>query len=280
VGPKTDLAALFEAGERGILAAVSDSTNATHAHASRSEGELQTALSRRLADVGAGRIAVATFSSNIARISTLLEIARSLDRHPVLVGRSLVRMVAAAHECGYLDPIDMQIDAPDFGYLPPSKLMLICTGTQGEPGSATDRISRADHRDITLDPGDLVLFSSKIIPGNELAVEQLHGALRARGLSVVSELEDFVHVSGHPGQPELRRVYELARPGVVVPVHGEARHMSAHADLARSMGLASVVPFNGAVVRLAPGPAQIIETVEHGRLRVGRHRKLIRQRSP
>lgn len=280
VGPKTDLAALSAAGERGILAAVSDSTNATKAGTSRSEGELQTALSHRLDDVGSQRIAVATFSSNIARISTLLGIARSLDRHPVLVGRSLVRMVAAAHECGYLDPIDTQIHAHDFGYLPPSKLMLICTGTQGEPGSATDRISRDDHRDISLDSGDLVLFSSKIIPGNELAVGQLHGALRARGLTVVSELEDFVHVSGHPGQPELRRVYELARPAVVVPVHGEACHMSAHADLARSMGLESVVPFNGAVVRLAPGPAQVTGTVEHGRLRVGRGRRLVQHRSP
>ena len=267
VGPTTDLAAIRAAGERGILAAISDSTNATKTHASRSEGELNEQLSTRLSELGPRRIAVASFSSNIARIKTLIDIAARLDRHPVFVGRSLQRMVSAARECDYLEPAQTEVTPRDFGFLPPSKTLLICTGTQGEPGSATERISRDDHRDIHLDPGDIVLFSAKIIPGNEAALERLHAKLRTKGCHVISELEEFVHVSGHPGQPELRAVYELARPQIVVPVHGEARHMAAHAELARDMGIASVVPSNGTVVRLAPGPPEITERVENGRLR-------------
>lgn len=268
VGPATDLPALAKAAERNIVAAVSDSTNATKDVSSRSEGELRDALVQRLERVKTGRIAVACFSSNIARIDTFIKMAEHLERHPVLLGRSLKRMVGCARETEHLTESESEIEVRDFGYLPPSKLMLICTGTQGEPGSAMDRISRDDHRDISLEGGDLVLFSSKIIPGNEDGVERLHSQLRSRGVEVVSEKEEFVHVSGHPGRPELRRVYELAKPASIVPVHGEERHMTAHAELATEMGLPSVVPFNGAVVQLVPGPPKIIDKVEHGRSRV------------
>lgn len=268
VGPTTDLDALAAAADGGIVAAVSDSTNATKDVSSRSEAELRDALVQRLDAAGSGRIAVACFSSNIARIDSLARMAESLDRHPVLLGRSIRRMVGAARGCDYLPAWDAELDARDFGYLPPSKLMLICTGTQGEPGSAMDRIARGDHRDVTLERGDLVVFSSKIIPGNEDNIARLHGQLRGRNVEVVSEKEGFVHVSGHPGRPELRRVYELARPQSVIPVHGEERHMTAHAELAKSMGLPTLVPFNGAVVQLVPGPPKILDTVEHGRVRV------------
>lgn len=275
VGPTTDLDGIEAAAGDGFLAAVSDSTNATKETSSRSEGEVAGSLERQIGEAR-GRVAVACFSSNIARVKTLVSLAERLDRHPILLGRSLLRMISSAREVGYLDMFDTEVPPRDFGYLPPSKVMLICTGTHGEPGSATDRISRKDHRDVSLDKGDLVLFSSKIIPGNEDTVEVLHANLRGHGYRVVSEREAFVHVSGHPGRPELRRVYERARPRVVVPVHGEARHMSAHGDLAESMGLGSVVPFNGAVVRLAPGPAQIIDTVEIGRLRIAKGGQLRR----
>ncbi|MGH1341706.1 MAG: ribonuclease J [Nannocystales bacterium] len=268
VGPSTDLTALGKAADRNIVAAVSDSTNATKDVSSRSEAELRDALVQRLERVKTGRIAVACFSSNIARIDTFIKMAAHLERHPVLLGRSLRRMVGCARETEYLSESEMEIEVRDFGYLPPSKLMLICTGTQGEPGSAMDRISRDDHRDISFERGDLVLFSSKIIPGNEDGVHRLHSQLRGRGVEVVSENEEFVHVSGHPGRPELRRVYELAQPASIVPVHGEERHMTAHAELATEMGLPSVVPFNGAVVQLVPGPPKIIDKVEHGRTRV------------
>ncbi len=268
VGPATDLTALAKAADRNIVAAISDSTNATKDVSSRSEAELRDALVQRLERVKSGRIAVACFSSNIARIDTFIKMAAHLERHPVLLGRSLRRMVGCARETEYLGEPETEIEVRDFGYLPPSKLMLICTGTQGEPGSAMDRISRDDHRDIRFERGDLVLFSSKIIPGNEDGVERLHSQLRSRGVEVVSEKEEFVHVSGHPGRPELRRVYELAQPASIVPVHGEERHMTAHAELATEMGLPSVVPFDGAVVQLVPGPPKIIDKVEHGRTRV------------
>lgn len=268
VGATTDYEALAAAADGDIVAAVSDSTNATKAVSSRSEAELRDALVQRLDAAGPGRIAVACFSSNIARIDALAKIAEQLDRHPVLLGRSIRRMVGAARGCDYLPPWDAEIDARDFGFLPPSKLMLICTGTQGEPGSAMDRIARGDHRDVTLERGDQVVFSSKIIPGNEDNIARLHSQLRGRGVEVVSEKEGFVHVSGHPGRPELQRVYELARPRSVIPVHGEARHMTAHAELAESMGLPTLVPFNGAVVQLVPGPPKVLDTVEHGRVRV------------
>ena len=268
LGRTTDFDAIAAAAQGGIIAAVSDSTNATKETSSRSEAELRDALVQRLDQAGKGRIAVACFSSNLARINALVRMAEQLDRHPVLMGRSLHRMVAAGRSPGYLDVFETEVTPRDFGYLPPSKLLLICTGTQGEPGSAMDRISREDHRDISLDPGDLVVFSSKIIPGNEENCERMHAQLRGRGIEVVSEREGFVHVSGHPGRPELRRVYETAKPGTVIPVHGEERHMKAHAELARDMKIPAVVPFNGAVVQLAPGPAKIIDKVEHGRVKV------------
>ncbi len=268
VGRTTDFDALAQAAQTDIVAAVSDSTNATKDVASRSEAELRDAMVQRLDDRAAGRIAVACFSSNIARIDSLARMAQQLGRHPVLLGRSLRRMVTAARSCDYLEVWDTEIDARDFGYLPPNKLMLICTGTQGEPGSAMDRISRGDHRDVTLERGDLVVFSSKIIPGNEEGVARLHAGLRGRSVNVVSEKEGFVHVSGHPGRPELRRLYEVAKPRTVIPVHGEERHMNAHADLAASMNLPAVVPFNGAVVQLVPGPAKIIDSVERGRVHI------------
>ena len=268
VGPTTDLAAIEAAAGNGILAAISDSTNATKDVASRSEAELRDSMVRRIAEVGAQRVAVACFSSNIARIHSFVEMAEQVGRHPVFMGRSLLRMIAAAKSVGYVPPIPTEVSTTDYGYLPPGKIMLICTGTQGEPGSAMDRISRDDHREVSLDKNDVVVFSSKIIPGNEENVERLHGQLRGRGVNVVSEKEGFVHVSGHPGRPELKQLYALAKPGTVIPVHGEKRHMDAHADLAKSMGIPAVVPFNGAVVRLAPGPAEIIDKVEHGRLKV------------
>lgn len=268
VGPTTDFAALAEAAQGDIVAAVSDSTNATKEVSSRSEAELRDALAERLERVRSGRIAVACFSSNIARIDTLVKLAEQLGRHQVLLGRSLRRMVGSARATDYLPVWDSEVDARDFGYLPPERLMLICTGTQGEPGSAMDRIAREDHRDVALERGDLVVFSSKIIPGNEDAIARLHGQLRGRGVEVVSEKEGFVHVSGHPGRPELRQLYGVAQPRAIVPVHGEQRHMDAHADLARSMDLPTVVPFDGAVVQLVPGPPRVVDQVEHGRVRI------------
>jgi ribonuclease J len=268
VGPVTDAAVLRACGERGVLAAISDSTNATKEGSSRSEGELRSGLVELLGRFER-RIAVACFASNIARIATFIDAAQQLDRHPIIVGRSLLRMIDAARRTGYLPRFPTEVAPREIGYLPPGKVMLICTGTQGEPGAALSRISNQAHRDVFLERDDAAVFSSKIIPGNEDPIEALHQRLRRSGVRVVDEHDAFVHVSGHPARDELRELYGWTRPRIVVPVHGEQRHMQAHAELAIACGVPeSLVPFNGAVVRLAPGPAAIIGRVHAGRLRL------------
>lgn len=277
VGPTTDAAVLRAAGDRGVLAAVSDSTNATKEGRSRSEGELRRQLLGTLGRFE-NRIAVACFASNIARISTFIEAAKELDRHPIIAGRSLLRMIAAARRTGYLGRFETEVAPRDIGYLPASKVFMICTGTQGEPGAALSRISMNDHRDVFLERGDTVVFSSKIIPGNEAPIDELHRRLRRSGIEVVSEQDEFVHVSGHPARDELRELYAWIKPSIVIPVHGEKRHMEAHAALAQGCGVReSLVPFNGAVVRIAPGPAEIVGRVHAGRLRVDGERLVVVQ---
>lgn len=268
VGPVTDADVLRAVGDRGVLAAISDSTNATKEGRSRSEGELREQLFGMLGRFER-RIAVACFASNIARIATFVEAAKRLDRHPIIAGRSLLRMIGAARRTGYLGGFETEVAPRDIGYLPASKVFMICTGTQGEPGAALSRISNNDHRDVFLERGDAVVFSSKIIPGNELPIDALHRRFRRSGIEVVSEQDEFVHVSGHPARDELREMYAWTKPRIVIPVHGEKRHMEAHAELATSCGVReTLVPFNGAVVRLAPGPAEIVGKVHAGRLRL------------
>lgn len=266
LGGVTEAERLRAWGEKGLLAVVGDSTNALSEGHSTSEGSLRAELPQ-VFDRFRGRIATGCFSSNLARIQTLVNIARSLDRHPVILGRSIRSMVSAARATGYLDTFEAEVDSRDFGYLPPSKTFLICTGTQAEPRAALSRIAVGEHPDVILERGDAVVFSSKIIPGNEAPIEDLHHRLRRLGTEVVSEREAFVHVSGHPKRDELRELYDWTRPAVAVPVHGEEAHMRAHAELAREAGVPrAVVPFNGAVVRLAPGRPRIVGQVRAGRL--------------
>lgn len=268
VGPTTDIDGIERWGARGILAVVGDSTNATKEGCSRSEGELRRRLVTRLEHFEQ-RIAVACFSSNIARIQTLVQIAESLDRHPIILGRSMRRMISAARETNYLDRFSTEVSVRDYGYLPPSRVMLICTGSQGEPGAALTRIAYNDHRDVILEADDAAVFSSKIIPGNEVPIERVHERFRRRQVQVVSEQDEFVHVSGHPARDELRRLYAWTQPRIAVPVHGEDRHMQAHAALARECGVEhALVPFNGAVIRLAPNRPEIVRRVHASRYRV------------
>ncbi len=272
VGPPTDERRLRAIGEEGVLAVVGDSTNATKEGVSGSEGELREHL-RRLCSRFDRRLATACFASNVARVQTLVEIADELGRHPVILGRSMIRNIGAAQRTGYLERIHGRVDPRDMGYLPPERVMLICTGTQGEPGAALSRISTQDHRDAYLERGDGVVFSSKIIPGNEVAIERLHARLRRLGAEVVCEHEELVHVSGHPCREELRTMYGWLQPRILVPVHGEQRHMEAHADLGHELGIPEVVvPRDGTVVHLAPGPARIVASVPVGRLELGGER--------
>ncbi len=279
VGEVTNVAALQRHGADGVIAMVCDSTNAFQPGESGSERAVRDSL-LRLVGQQKERVAVTTFASNIARLETLAVVAATHGRHAALIGRSLWRVTEAAREAGYLADIPPFVSAVDAGFLPPNKVLLICTGCQGEPRGAMARIANGDHPQIVLEEDDLVIFSSKIIPGNERSIGRLHNQLIAQGVKVITEKDHFVHVSGHPSQDELARYYDWVRPRAAVPVHGERRHIAAHAALARSIQVPEVVePENGAVIRLAPGPAQVVDHVSNGRLALD-GRSLIATDSP
>jgi ribonuclease J len=266
VGPTADIDALRRLGEEGVLALVCDSTNALVAGHSGSEAEVREELIRLFGRFEK-RIAVACFASNVARLESVVHAALAHDRNVALVGRSMRRIVEAAQETGYLQGIPPFISEHDAGYLPREKAALLCTGSQGEPRSALARIARNDHPQVTLEPGDAVIFSSRVIPGNEKAIGALQNALAALGVEVVTAEDEPVHVSGHPAREELARMYQLVRPRIAVPVHGERRHLEAHARLAEECQVPrAIAAENGRMIRLAPGPAEIAGEVEFGRL--------------
>ncbi len=266
VGLSTDEKRLMEVGEEGVLAMVCDSTNVFVDGVSGSEGDVREnleALVRRLD----GRVAVACFASNVARLETIARVGAATGRDVALVGRSLWRIYESARENGYLTDIRPFITEKDVGYLPSERVLIICTGSQGEPRAALTRIANGDHPDVDLDPGDAVIFSSRIIPGNEKAIGRLHNRLIERGIEVVTASDEHIHVSGHPARDELLQMYRWIRPQIAVPVHGEVRHMIAHAKLARECQVPQpIVTQNGSVVRLAPGRAEIIDEVYSDRL--------------
>ncbi|HEX3535511.1 MAG TPA: ribonuclease J, partial [Stellaceae bacterium] len=266
IGSPTDEARLRAVGDEGVLAIVCDSTNALRPGSSRSEGELRESLTDLIGQYE-GRVAVACFASNVARLTTIAAAARAHDRDVALIGRSLWRMEKAARENGYLDHVPRFLTEDEAGYLPRDKICLICTGSQGEPRAALARIARDDHPNIVLDEGDVVIFSSKIIPGNEKAISRLHNALVRLGVEVVTEEDHFVHVSGHPSRDELTRMYQMIRPRVAIPVHGEARHLLGHAELARQCQVqTALVIENGDMVRLDRAGGAVVDEVSVGRI--------------
>jgi ribonuclease J len=268
LGPQTEVETLRSYGDRGVLALVCDSTNVFNHGSSGSEGEVHDSLMKVLAGKP-GRIAVTTFSSNLARLETLIAVARHLDRHVCLIGRSLHRFIAAAQENGYLQSIPNLVDERECGYLPREKVMYICTGCQGEPRGAMSRIAFGSHPHVVLSPDDTAVFSSKIIPGNERALFRVHNELVSRGIEVITEKDAFVHVSGHPSRDELAEMYRLARPQIAIPVHGEPRHLVEHVRFAQSLQVPhGLVPRNGDLIRLAPGEPEVIEQVPAGRLAI------------
>jgi ribonuclease J len=266
IGPVADEAALRRLGEEGVLAMVCDSTNALVHGESGSEAEVRDSLNDLVGKL-TGRVAVACFASNVARVESVARVAAAHGRDVALVGRSLWRITQAARDSGYLKDLPPFITEHDIGYLPRDKVLLICTGSQGEPRSALARIAREDHPTVSLEPGDTVVFSSRIIPGNEHAIGQLQNDLARLGVEVVTERDHFVHVSGHPARDELIAMYQWVRPRIAIPVHGEARHLAAHARLAESCQVAqALVIENGAIVRLSPDKAEIIDEAPAGRL--------------
>ncbi len=266
VGEAPDVARLSELGNEGILALIGDSTNVFTPGDAGSEGDLEESLGRIVKDC-TGRVAVACFASNVARLQTIHSAATAAGRDVVLAGRSLRRMIDSAQETGHM-PADLQfLTEDDAGYLPRDKALIICTGSQGEPRAALSRIASGEHPRVTMEEGDTVIFSSRVIPGNELAIGTLQNDLVRRGIRLITWRDDFVHVSGHPARDELARMYQLARPKVAVPVHGEYRHLTEHARLARDCQVAeTVVCENGALVRLAPGRAAVRAQMPSGRI--------------
>ena len=266
IGDLTHRETLEAVGREGVVALICDSTNATRKGSSGSEGALRRSLDELIGQQ-TGRVAVTTFASNAARIETLAKVADRHGRHVALVGRSLWRIVEAAREAGYFVDLPPLLSDREVGYLPPEKTMLIATGCQGEPRAAMYRIASGDHPHVVLSPGDTVIFSSKIIPGNERAINRLHNQLIASGITLITEKDHFVHVSGHPMRDELTLFHRWLQPDILVPVHGEPRHLAAHAALGRANGIAQApVIRNGQILSLAPGPATIIGEAETGRL--------------
>lgn len=257
---------LTRIGDEGVLALVGDSTNVFNPEASGSEGAVREGLDRVIKG-RKGRVLVTTFASNAARLHTLGEVARDCGREVVVVGRSLDRILKVAKSVGYLTDFPEPLSFEQAERMDPSRLLIISTGAQGEPQAALSRIAKGEHPYLRLEKGDLVVYSSKQIPGNEIAIGHVQNQLAARGVEIITDRQAHVHVSGHPGRPELEAMYKWIRPQIVVPVHGERRHMEEHARLAQAAGVPdTVVPVNGSVIRLAPDGPTIIGHEKVGRL--------------
>jgi len=266
LGAPTDAARIQEIGEEGLDAIICDSTNATRAGSSPSEAEVAETLKTIVAQAK-HRVAVTTFASNVARIRSVIEAAKAADRHVVVVGRAMHRIIQVARETGHISPDYELLTEEDYGYLPREKVVALCTGSQGEPRGALARIANDDHPAISFAAGDLVVFSSRTIPGNEKSVGWVQNNLINQGLDLITDSDALVHVSGHPRRDELKKMYQWARPRVAVPMHGEARHLAQHAALARAAGVKTVIEArNGDIVRLLPKPAEIIDEAPTGRL--------------
>jgi ribonuclease J len=266
LGAPTDDKKLKALGDAGVLALIGDSTNAVREGRSPSESDVAKTLAE-LIRTAPRRVAVTTFASHVGRVRVVAEAARAADREVVLVGRAMERVAQVARETGYLDGIQDFRSVEAYGYLPPDKVLALCTGSQGEPRAALSRIAEDEHPDVTLSRGDRVIFSSRAIPGNEKAVGRVINGLVAQGIEVITDRTHLVHVSGHPRRDELRDMIGWVRPQILIPAHGEELHLAEHAELARRAGVPKVlICRNGDLVRLAPDGPRIIDDVPSGRL--------------
>lgn len=265
VGSLTDKAALKALGDETLHAVVSDSTNALREGWTPSEGTLLQPLTKLVA-AQPRRVAITLFSSNIARLHTLAQVAQATDRHLCLMGRSLRRTVEAAKAAGYLQDFSAAVDLKDFGYLPPERVMLLCTGSQGEPRAALTRLAEDKLRGVHLEPDDAVIFSARRIPGCEGHIDRVVRMFRERGVRILDDNDAHVHVSGHPCRDELRALYDWIQPRHVVPVHGTPAHLDSHADLAEEEGWGALRIRNGHILKLGPQPG-IVGSVPTGRVR-------------
>jgi ribonuclease J len=249
-----------------VLALIGDSTNAVREGRSPSEADVAKVLAELVRDAPA-RVAVTTFASNVARIRSAALAGFAAGREIVVIGRAMERVIQVARETGYLDGIGDFRGTDVYGYLPPDKVLALCTGSQGEPRAALARIALDEHPDVSLTKGDRVIFSSRTIPGNEKPVGRVVNGLVRQGVEVISDRTHLVHVSGHPRRAELADMFSWVKPRIAVPVHGEALHLAEHAALARSLGVpATILCSDGDLIKLAPEPAGIIDEVPAARL--------------
>jgi ribonuclease J len=266
LGAPTDKGRLARLGEEGIAALVCDSTNAMREGRSPSERDVARSLAEIVAQAKR-RVAVTIFASNVARIRAVADAARSAGRRLVVAGRAMHRVIEVAMATGYLPDDFAYEDQTRFSDLRASEVVVLCTGSQGEPRAALSRIAADEHPDVELDRGDLVIFSSRNIPGNERAIAQVQNRLVDLGCEIVTDADALVHVTGHPRRDELGEMYAWLRPRIAIPMHGEARHLAAHAKLARSAGVEEVHAVrNGDMVRLAPGASEVVDRAPVGRL--------------
>ncbi len=270
IGKPTDIAAIQKMGDNGLLAMVCDSTNVFVEGEAGSETEAQKGLIELIGSLKKGRIAVGCFASNVARMVSVMKAADLAGRRVALAGRSMHRITAAAKHVGLFGDSKRILSEEEARSWPADEILYLCTGSQGEDRAALSRISNGTHPFIKLGLGDHCLFSSRVIPGNEMAIAELQDRLADRGVRLYTEKDHpGIHVSGHPCRDEMRQMYAWARPRISIPTHGMRRHLMEHAALARELGVPeTVTPRNGDMVRLAPGPATIIDEVPNGRLYV------------
>ncbi len=271
IGDVADEDYLRNLGQDGVVAMVCDSTNVFVPGVAGSEADVRASLLELVGELK-GRVVVTCFASNVARLETVARVAAAHDRHLCLVGRSMHRMVEAARSVDLLQDFPPMVAEEDAGYLPSSKVLYLCTGSQGEQRAALGRIVSGGLAHIMLERGDTVIFSSRIIPGNEISIYELQNKLAEMGVRIITERDHFVHVSGHPCRDELTMMYQWVRPEIAIPVHGEARHLLEHAELARELQVPKAIAArNGTMIRIAPGDSRIIEQVPNGRLYVDGH---------
>ncbi|QGA55621.1 ribonuclease J [Brucella sp. 2280] len=266
LGPVIDEARFRAIGEAGVLALICDSTNALREGESPSERQVGESL-RELIQNARGRVAITTFSSNVGRIRSITEAARDAGRQVLVVGRSMKRAISVATELGYMEGLPEYLSEEDYGYIPRENVVMILTGSQGEPRAALAKLARDEMRSLALTAGDTVIYSSRSIPGNEKAILDIKNRLIDRGIKIIGDEDALVHVSGHPRRSELRRMYSWVRPQILVPVHGEAAHLVAQGSLGAMEGIEQIAQVrDGDMLRLAPGKAEIIDEAPVGRL--------------
>src|SRR5690349_8470776 len=265
LGDPTDEKKLRALGEEGCLALVGDSTNAVREGRSPSEADVAKTIAE-LVQTARGRVAVTTFASNVARLRAVADAARIAGREVVVIGRAMERVVQIARETGYLEGVQDFRPMDAYGYLPPNKVVALCTGSQGEPRAALSRIAEDQHPEVTFSAGDRVIYSARTIPGNEKAVGRVINLLIEQGIEVITDRTHLVHVSGHPRRAELEEMIGWVKPKILIPVHGEALHLHEHAALARQCGVRNVVQCrNGDLVQLSP-QVRVVDEVPAGRI--------------